>query len=269
MGPDVAGGSPESPPDAGAAPALVLRMLPERVLPLSVSVPQQLAAVCAISMAVCVVGDHATFHVAKSASGRAVLDSATHAALSGLAWLTASLYARGAVSPLLLVCATGLGSAVDADHFLAARSLSLSRATSRSRRPPAHSALLLAACVAVTALCQPWLARWLRRRVPRAYGPSVTSAASHLPALVLAAWGAHLLRDAARRGVWLWPLGSTAPLGGFAVVAAAPCIGLAVGAALVLGQGGRAARRQARRGAGDAMRVEWDGQQPGARAVPV
>ncbi|CAN0491457.1 unnamed protein product, partial [Scytosiphon promiscuus] len=77
-----------------------------------------------------------------------------------------------------------VGSLLDLDHFLAAGSIRLSQATGLSNRPWCHSVVALF----VAAL--------------------VTSALTHnkrAAAAVFSAGASHQLRDATRRGLWLYP----------------------------------------------------------------
>jgi len=88
------------------------------------------------------------------------------------------------------------GVALDADHFVAARSLSLRAALSLPARPFGHSAAFLAAVVALAAA---------------AAGRGLAPAWS--PLLLGVAAGSHQMRDATKRGVLLWPgADNTAPL---------------------------------------------------------
>ena len=90
-----------------------------------------------------------------------------------------------------ILCAALAACALDADHFAAARSLSLEDASALSGRPPGHAVLFIVlVCMAVVA---------------------ATRLRAHA-LLLLVAWGTHQLRDALRRGLWLWPLGSTPKL---------------------------------------------------------
>lgn len=79
--------------------------------------------------------------------------------------------------------------ALDADHFIAARSLSLRDATSLGTRPFGHAVLFVVLASSILAAANP----------PAAI-------------MVAVAWGSHQLRDSTRRGLWLWPAGSTPPL---------------------------------------------------------
>jgi hypothetical protein len=80
---------------------------------------------------------------------------------------------------------------LDADHFLAARSGSLRSAMTLQTRPFGHAVLFVVATAALSGVLVPRTPLWL---------------------MVLAAWGSHHLRDALRRGLWCWPLGSTRPI---------------------------------------------------------
>ena len=81
--------------------------------------------------------------------------------------------------------------AVDSDHFIAARSLRLSDAQSLLSRPMGHS---FSTCLLLTAAVY------------------FFSASRYLTAIVFTFYSLHLLKDGLRRGLWLWPIGTTAPL---------------------------------------------------------
>lgn len=126
-----------------------------------------------------------------------------------------------------------LASAMDADHFLAAASLRLTAATSLSSRPFAHAVAFVAVSAAaggVAAAHVPRVAGWLSDGASRAR--TQPSARRRCPlgwraaALVACALGTHQLRDAHRRGLWLWPFGSTAPLPYVVYVGATACLPL-------------------------------------------
>jgi len=86
-----------------------------------------------------------------------------------------------------LACA-GVACLLDLDHFIAARSVRLHAAMRLSQRPFGHSVLFVVALCTLLYLARP-ARQW---------------------ALVVAiALGTHQLRDAIRRGLWLWPFGST------------------------------------------------------------
>lgn len=96
-------------------------------------------------------------------------------------------------SILCAVCA----SALDIDHFVAAGSFTMHGAMNLPARPFGHSVTF-----AVTTIAVVWaLTRSLW-----------DGAFSHWPALLFVAWGSHQLRDAVRRGLWFWPVGSTQPV---------------------------------------------------------
>jgi hypothetical protein len=87
------------------------------------------------------------------------------------------------------------GVALDADHFFAARSLSLRAALSLPARPFGHSAVFLCGVVALAAAA-----------AGRGFAPA------WVPLLVGVAVGSHQMRDATKRGVLLWPAALGAPL---------------------------------------------------------
>ncbi|CAM9377038.1 unnamed protein product, partial [Phaeothamnion confervicola] len=106
-----------------------------------------------------------------------------------------------------LIAATLLGSALDVDHFLAAGSVRLSDASSLQHRPFGH-------CVAFAAAA------------------ALALGSTRAGVMVFSAVLSHQLRDATRRGLWLWPGRSTPPLPYPLYLAALAILPLAVGAAL-------------------------------------
>lgn len=84
-----------------------------------------------------------------------------------------------------------VGGLIDADHFIAAGSLSLHGATNLSSRPFAHAVvfIVITFLILYTSMSQPKYAY-----------------------LFLVAALSHQLRDATRRGLWLAPFGSTYPI---------------------------------------------------------
>lgn len=111
--------------------------------------------------------------------------------------LSASVAASQRPHSIVSALACGVISCLlDLDHFIAAGSVLLDGAMSLSKRPFGHSVTFIVAAVAI-------LAAITRCFLPRA---------GHLWLLVLVAWLTHQLRDATRRGLWFWPLGSTPPV---------------------------------------------------------
>jgi hypothetical protein len=128
----------------------------------------------------------------------------------------AALAAPRAPATLGAVCwAAALGAALDADHFLAARSLRLRDALSLPARPPGHALAFVAAAVAAAAAA----ARAGRAPV-------------WAPALLAAAWLPHLARDAVRRGLWIAGPVATPPVPYAAFIAALAAAPAVVAAAL-------------------------------------
>ena len=122
---------------------------------------------------------------------RAAADSAAHAVIAAAVWATA-LAVESRRSPTRRraaeVAAAGVaGSIMDVDHFLAAGSFRLDAALHLSRRPFGHALIAPVAALAIG----------------RCRRPGV---------LCATAWLSHQLRDALRRGLWLWPLASTPAL---------------------------------------------------------
>jgi hypothetical protein len=131
-------------------------------------------------------------------------DSVPSPPTGGVRW---PALAAAVASAFVVACA------LDADHFLAARSLRLVDATRLPTRPFGHAVAFVAASSLAAAVLTPH----------PAYG-----------LLLAAAWGSHQLRDALRRGLWLWPAGSTPPLSLPTYAGGCVAVALACGAALRL-----------------------------------
>ncbi|KAH1005331.1 hypothetical protein HUJ04_006336 [Dendroctonus ponderosae] len=150
-----------------------------------------------------VLGDY-LITICNSPLGKALCDNITHALIGGLAWticylnraktLEESDQRHGALE--VLAC-TFLSSVIDLDHFIAARSTLLKNATALMQRPFLHcSTTPLVLFLVLLLVSQTW-------KVP----------AFKQGALIgLTAFATHHIRDAARRGLWLYPFGSTAPI---------------------------------------------------------
>ena len=127
---------------------------------------------------------------------------------------------------LSTVLCFALAIALDADHFIAARSFSLSAAMRLPSRPFGHTlAFLFAATAAVggAAALSPCATRYAGGSVQWALPPT----------LLLVSWLTHQLRDGTRRGLTVWPGGpSTAPLS--YVVYLAAMVGTALAASAVM-----------------------------------
>ncbi|XP_038058128.1 transmembrane protein 267-like [Patiria miniata] len=130
---------------------------------------------------------------------RAFMDSFTHGLVGVLSWAIVI----GAIPPTscrqlgeILFCGM-LSSGLDVDHFVAARSIYLQDALVLPHRPVLHSTSLILLIGFILLL-------------------TTRITASHklrpLPYMFLTASLSHHIRDGSRRGLWLWPLGSTPPL---------------------------------------------------------
>lgn len=170
----------------------------------------------AVALAVlAVAGDVAAAAVARSRRvpqvAALLLDSCVHGSVAAAMWAATLLLAPHAAlggstmsAPVLLAAAPAqttaallpppwlqsaaiagvVAMALDADHFIAAGSLSVRGAMTLSSRPFGHA---LAFTVAVAATC-----RWLWPR-------------SLAWLMVCVALGSHIMRDAPKRGLWMWP----------------------------------------------------------------
>ncbi|KAM7540700.1 hypothetical protein Aperf_G00000032835 [Anoplocephala perfoliata] len=132
-----------------------------------------------------------------------IIETLAHAFTGAVFWLVASIEPPEPKSLRLLIASTCLASLaaviVDIDHFIAAGSLSIKAARSLSGRPFLH-----------------WTGGIMLLIILLQIGSYVTrhfcSTAPYLCRLVLvagwvilAAWTSHQMRDALRRGLWLWP----------------------------------------------------------------
>ena len=162
-----------------------------------------------------------------------LMDTSCHALLSGAVWFaTSRILDNDAIhsfrqkdcrsgcnsnyrvaSPLLAwgVCNYDLflslffGSAVDADHFIAAGALSLSAATHLESRPWGHCLL----CGVIVSFLVGVLTQWIHRLLKNIHAKTITAPATifsfmdiDMSLLVFTAYLVHLLRDSVRRGLW-------------------------------------------------------------------
>ncbi|EDQ84612.1 uncharacterized protein MONBRDRAFT_30124 [Monosiga brevicollis MX1] len=134
---------------------------------------------------------------------KALVDTSGHAGSAGAAWLTGKaldLIRHGRVIRALLqaiICAI-LASLMDLDHFFHASRWSLTAATSLSTRPWLHS---LPVAIAAALLLS-----YVAHRC------NVAGAHRDTFLLPLTAVLTHQLRDAHRRGLWLYPLAGGASI---------------------------------------------------------
>ena len=140
---------------------------------------------------------------------RALLDNATHG-LIGL-WSWAIVIGLRKKSDLYEILLAGLlASLVDADHFFMAGSLSLEAAVSLPRRPPLHcSTLVPVLCLSLRLLTH--VVTSLRFGGDASSRRS-SSFLSSLPWMLFVAMATHHVRDGVRHGLWVCPLGNTAPI---------------------------------------------------------
>uniref|UniRef100_A0AAY4AFU3 Transmembrane protein 267 n=2 Tax=Denticeps clupeoides TaxID=299321 RepID=A0AAY4AFU3_9TELE len=128
---------------------------------------------------------------------RAVLDNNVHG-IVGL-WSWAIVIGLRKKSDFYEVVLAGiLASIIDLDHFYLAGSLSLKAALSLPHRPPLHcSTLIPALCFSLRLLM------WAFR---------LKDSWCSLPWLLFIALTSHHVRDGVRHGLWVCPLGNTAPI---------------------------------------------------------
>lgn len=177
------------------------------------------AAACTAMALAQAVGDAAVLHAGLGSWARAAADNVAHAIIAALCYAAASVRVDRALDLRLAALAVLSSSAVDADHFIAARSFRLDAATHLASRPVLHcSTPLVALALGLAAL--------ERARPTTCARPGRLRECVHCVALSLAT---HHLRDASRRGVWMCPLGSSRPLG--TLLSCVALVGLAVAAA--------------------------------------
>uniref|UniRef100_A0A0A9Y8C5 Transmembrane protein 267 n=1 Tax=Lygus hesperus TaxID=30085 RepID=A0A0A9Y8C5_LYGHE len=134
---------------------------------------------------------------------KALADSSTHGLIGVFSWAATLSYLRSkrfslTGNRLLDIGLCGIiASVIDLDHFYAAKSFSLTAATSLDRRPPLHCTSLWLIVLSLALISSVVLkAEWLWT----------------LASMIGVAVFSHHIRDATRRGIWLWPVGSTPPI---------------------------------------------------------
>ncbi|DAZ99531.1 TPA: hypothetical protein N0F65_005403 [Lagenidium giganteum] len=169
---------------------------------------------------VCVIADSflaQQSYLADAALFRHLVDSATHGCVAFCAWGIYLFEVRRRLrsfsrSNAFVLCSTASSSernvflecamaavtacSLDIDHFIAAASFTVSGASHLNSRPFGHAVTFVVALLAVIWYCR---ATDATQRIMR-----VT--------FVGVALMSHQLRDAHRRGLWFWPLGSTPAL---------------------------------------------------------
>ncbi|XP_036383791.1 transmembrane protein 267 [Megalops cyprinoides] len=128
---------------------------------------------------------------------RAATDNAVHAAIALWSW--AIVIGLRKKSDLYEVALAGfLASVIDLDHFYLAGSLSLKAALNLPHRPPLHcSTLIPALCLSLRLLM--WACR-------------LKDSWCFLPWMLFISLASHHVRDGARHGLWVCPLGNTMPV---------------------------------------------------------
>eukprot|EP01041_Mallomonas_annulata_P003742 gene3741-7427_t len=141
---------------------------------------------------------------------RAIIDNLGHSIIAGLLWenscvcldLIRKYFSKNLSddnpyyhilshnkTEILISCLAG--SLLDADHFISAKSLSLYSATHLLKRPFGHAVLF------------PFTI---------SLGIGLILRSRRMGILLFSGLMSHLLRDGIRRGMWLWPMGSTTPI---------------------------------------------------------
>ncbi|XP_018579196.1 transmembrane protein 267 [Anoplophora glabripennis] len=149
---------------------------------------------------VAILGDYIVAHL-KIHIFQAIFDNATHAIIGGLSWFLVCINYKTELRSSYVILEIGicsfLSSFIDVDHFIAAKSLSLTKATHLSRRPLLHcSTFPLLTCILFLLLS--YIFQW----------PVI----KRYTLIVFTAFASHHTRDATRRGYWLYWYGSTPPI---------------------------------------------------------
>ncbi|XP_037519896.1 transmembrane protein 267 [Rhipicephalus sanguineus] len=150
----------------------------------------------AMTAAVSTAGDYVT-GLCRLPWIRALADNATHGLIAFLCWLMVSGQPLRKASLLDSLLSGLFGCAVDVDHFVAARSLKIENATNLKTRPFLHCSSVVLVSLSVVALLGKLLG---------------LSQVYKVALIAFVAVASHHLRDSIRRGLWLWPFGSTSPL---------------------------------------------------------
>uniref|UniRef100_A0A1B6CQP7 Transmembrane protein 267 n=1 Tax=Clastoptera arizonana TaxID=38151 RepID=A0A1B6CQP7_9HEMI len=134
---------------------------------------------------------------------RAFVDNSVHGIIAFISWLIIVLksnkYKIYVINPYCdLLLSFIIGSAIDIDHFVLAKSFRIKDALNLGeKRPILHCTSLPLAFLSVTVVLN-WF--W---KLPRL---------SCFGWMVWVAVFSHHVRDGYRRGLWFWPVGSTAPI---------------------------------------------------------
>ncbi|OWF50613.1 transmembrane protein 267-like [Mizuhopecten yessoensis] len=149
--------------------------------------------------AVLSVGDFLLAREYENLHFRIFTDSLTHGLVGFFSWAividlrppTSDQWVKGFVQCIICM---GLAMLVDVDHVIAARSINLHDLTSLPSRPHFHATTIIIPIAVIL---------WTLGDVYR------DSFFGLLCPLFIVAWLSHHIRDAARRGLWLPPFGST------------------------------------------------------------
>ncbi|KAK9498523.1 hypothetical protein O3M35_003139 [Rhynocoris fuscipes] len=143
----------------------------------------------------------AILNVIRLPISRAFTDSLTHGLIGLITWIVVVQLYRGKflVSKTFEVILSGfIASAIDVDHFIYNRSFDINEALHLGEhRPIFHStSLLIVSTVVPYIFSLVYRIFWLNR----------------LSWIILVSGMSHHIRDATRRGLWFYPIGSTKPL---------------------------------------------------------
>ncbi|KAF7282014.1 hypothetical protein GWI33_003675 [Rhynchophorus ferrugineus] len=148
-----------------------------------------------------ILGDYLVLRQSNAAA-KALFDNATHAIIGSLCWTLFYINSNkiGVSAKYIIfeiaICAL-IASMIDLDHFIAAKSFSLKDATRLKNRPFLHCTTLPLVVFMILAVIS-YSLQW--------------NSLKRFALLLLTAFISHHIRDATRRGLWLYPFGSTAPI---------------------------------------------------------
>ncbi|KAL3885401.1 hypothetical protein ACJMK2_025464 [Sinanodonta woodiana] len=148
----------------------------------------------------CLSGDHimTLSNVKKSIWAAALVDNTTHGVVGSLSWAIVIDVDRDPRKIVTCLMCFLVSMAVDADHFIAAKSLKLKAALSLKKRPPFHATSPLLLVVILLWILSIFLKKIICLKT--------------LSLCLITAVFSHHIRDASRHGLWLPPFGETTPL---------------------------------------------------------
>ncbi|XP_046670041.1 transmembrane protein 267 [Homalodisca vitripennis] len=151
---------------------------------------------------ICLVSD-SVLSVTNNIVIKALVDSSTHGVAAVLSWLIVVLKCHNKSTMIinsvfeLFLCGL-MASAIDIDHFIMAKSFKLKNAMSLGKKRPIFHCTTLPIVILLLLLSASWM--WDSPKMWR-FGW-----------ITWISFFSHHIRDGFRRGIWLWPLGSSPPV---------------------------------------------------------